>query len=316
MPSTDPRGKHLGLASDVILILPNADDDNNELLPLNSSNLDDSNASSILGDTCIGCSDFLCCFPKSNGFSMTSPSREKLRNNSFSWPSNLFQMNSNSSLESNNSTTCKNNDPNSKSSDECIQVYINGRLVPELAMYEDYTSNRNSVGSEFCLFLHGGALRPHIKILHSLVENKVIHLGCNTIRYVKNDSMNGNDVATCYAESQLFLWNVHDRIVISDIDGTVTRSDASSVMDAILTKNYSNHSEKDDAIGATKSVAHRGICRFFSHIADQNNDIDEGYCVRFVYLTSRPISLMNSTRDLINSLRQEGIGLPQGPIIW
>jgi phosphatidate phosphatase PAH1 len=89
------------------------------------------------------------------------------------------------------------------------------------------------------------------------------------------------------------LWGAHDRVVVSDIDGTMTRSDVIGYIDTVQLRKY--------------DYTHAGICRLYSHLAATHE-------VRFVYLTSRPISMLEPTRAYIEGCRQQGQALPPGPI--
>lgn len=209
-----------------------------------------------------------------------------------------------------------------------VNVYINGRIIPEMTMRFRETKGQ-------CRFLHGNAARPDAALLARLIFNdEVLHSGKNLIRYV-HDSTDHHEKCTRFCEAYIFVWNVRDRIVLTDIDGTVTRSDITSVRDTILTDNY-NYSDnnvkgdtKNSSNHRSSSVAHRGICRLFADLAGSSeteasccNDADvsaqqmRNTCIRFVYLTSRPFSLKRATRNFLNAVKQDGHGLPAGPILW
>ena len=85
------------------------------------------------------------------------------------------------------------------------------------------------------------------------------------------------------------MWDSTDLVVISDIDGTITKSDVIGLL--------SNAVEQYD------SHTHRGICKLYSDLGKLN--------LRFVYLTSRPISLMSFTRKYVVTVSQQEIHLPR-----
>jgi len=90
--------------------------------------------------------------------------------------------------------------------------------------------------------------------------------------------------------SRIFFWNHKVKIVISDVDGTITRSD---VLGHILPR-----------LG--RDWSHEGVTELFTNIRKN------GY--EFLYLTSRAIGMADSTRDYLNSLEQnENYRLPDGP---
>lgn len=83
---------------------------------------------------------------------------------------------------------------------------------------------------------------------------------------------------------RLFLWRHSDRVVISDIDGTITMSD---VRGHLLTR-----------LG--KDWVHEGVCSLYDRIASN------GY--RLLYLTARPATMAGSTSQFIEKIRQQTPG--------
>lgn len=95
--------------------------------------------------------------------------------------------------------------------------------------------------------------------------------------------------ATCNAT--LWYWRHDVPIVISDIDGTITKSD---VMGHLM--NY---------VG--RDWTHQGVAKLYTDISSN------GY--NFLYLTSRSVGQADTTRAYLNSVVQEGYRLPKGPVI-
>ena len=91
-------------------------------------------------------------------------------------------------------------------------------------------------------------------------------------------------------QGKIYLWEEGSKIVVSDIDGTITRSD---VLGHLLPK-----------IG--KDWSHRGICSLYSKI------IENGYQV--LYLTARAIGQVGSTKEYLETLKQGDLLLPDGPV--
>ena len=89
----------------------------------------------------------------------------------------------------------------------------------------------------------------------------------------------------------IYLWDYRTQIVVSDIDGTITRS---NVLGHVLPKVNRDWSQK-------------GVCQLFSKVRDRGYEV--------LYLTSRAIGQASSTRTYLSSLRQERCGLPPGPVI-
>jgi len=183
-----------------------------------------------------------------------------------------------------------------------------------------------------CSFINGPSfLRPHRNVLERLIRERILSPGRNTIRYTFQGKKSH------YVEAYIFLWNASDSIVISDIDGTVTKSDVGGVVDTIIKESY--------------DYAHHGVCRLYqflaathervaaSHLTEEElktfiasriseskpwalpkkqkrmNALKSTSDTRFLYLTSRPISLLESTRKFIYSLKQNEYELPPGPIL-
>ncbi|KAK7468227.1 hypothetical protein BaRGS_00036550 [Batillaria attramentaria] len=91
--------------------------------------------------------------------------------------------------------------------------------------------------------------------------------------------------------SHIYLWNYDDKIVISDIDGTITKSDVLGQILPIIGRDWSQS----------------GVAQLFSRLS--NN----GY--KLVYLSARAIGQSRITKDLLKSIRQGDRVLPDGPLL-
>uniref|UniRef100_A0A8C9W6N3 phosphatidate phosphatase n=1 Tax=Scleropages formosus TaxID=113540 RepID=A0A8C9W6N3_SCLFO len=96
---------------------------------------------------------------------------------------------------------------------------------------------------------------------------------------------------TCRCEGTIYLWNWDDKIVISDIDGTITRSDTLGHILPTLGKDWT----------------HQGIARLY-HLVSQN-----GY--KFVYCSARAIGMADMTRGYLHWVTERGAMLPKGPVL-
>jgi len=92
-------------------------------------------------------------------------------------------------------------------------------------------------------------------------------------------------------KSSIYLWPSSSKIVISDVDGTITRSDVLGQVLPVLGKDWT----------------HEGVTELFSKIKNQ------GY--KIIYLTSRAIGQSTMTKSYLDSLIQEKKTLPPGPLI-
>lgn len=95
--------------------------------------------------------------------------------------------------------------------------------------------------------------------------------------------------ATCTAH--LYLWSHHVPIVISDIDGTITKSDALGHLLNMVGRDWT----------------HLGVAKLYSDI------VANGYNI--FYLTSRSVGQADTTRAYLNGISQDGWKLPKGPVI-
>lgn len=96
--------------------------------------------------------------------------------------------------------------------------------------------------------------------------------------------------ATCTAN--LWLWRYDVPIIISDIDGTITKSDALGHVLNMIGRDWT----------------HLGVAKLYTDIAANGYNI--------LYLTSRSIGQADTTRTYLSGIVQEGgYRLPKGPVI-
>ncbi|CAK6963969.1 phosphatidate phosphatase LPIN1 isoform X1 [Scomber scombrus] len=96
---------------------------------------------------------------------------------------------------------------------------------------------------------------------------------------------------TCRCHGTIYLWSWDDKIVISDIDGTITRSDTLGHILPTLGKDWT----------------HQGIARLY-HKVNQN-----GY--KFMYCSARAIGMADMTRGYLHWVNERGTMLPVGPVL-
>ena len=106
--------------------------------------------------------------------------------------------------------------------------------------------------------------------------------GHNPISFTVNKS-------TCSA--MMYLWKHETPIVISDIDGTITKSDVWGHVYNTLGKDWT----------------HIGVAKLYSDI------VQNGYNI--FYLTSRSVGQADTTRNYLSQIEQDGWKLPKGPVI-
>ena len=100
--------------------------------------------------------------------------------------------------------------------------------------------------------------------------------GANDAEFTVISKMQGRAVIKC----AIHLWNHDDCIVISDVDGTITKSDIMGHAANILGTDWT----------------HKGVADLYTSIEENG--------FKFLYLTSRSISHAPLTRDFLNNVKQ------------
>ena len=95
--------------------------------------------------------------------------------------------------------------------------------------------------------------------------------------------------STCQA--YMYLWRHDAPVIISDIDGTITKSDALGHIMNMVGRDWT----------------HIGVAKLYSDIAANGYNI--------MYLTSRSVGQADTTRAYLNGIQQDGYRLPRGPTI-
>ncbi|KAM6149743.1 phosphatidate phosphatase LPIN1 isoform 1-T1 [Erethizon dorsatum] len=139
----------------------------------------------------------------------------------------------------------------------------------------------------------------HLPLLSNVSYKKTLRLTSEQLKSLK--LKNGpNDVVfsvttqyqgTCRCEGTIYLWDWDDKVIISDIDGTITRSDTLGHILPTLGKDWT----------------HQGIAKLY-HKVSQN-----GY--KFLYCSARAIGMADMTRGYLHWVNERGTVLPQGPLL-
>ena len=129
--------------------------------------------------------------------------------------------------------------------------------------------------------------RHYIKTIRLTSEQ----LKCLDLRYGQNDLEFSIDHGKAIVTAKLYVWRWDVPVVISDIDGTITKSDALGHVLAMIGKDWT----------------HVGVAKLFSEIAKNGYNI--------MYLTARSAGQADSTRSYLRSIQQNGEKLPLGPVI-
>lgn len=130
-----------------------------------------------------------------------------------------------------------------------------------------------------------GETRNYAKTLRLTSDQlKALNLkpGANTMSFTVNKSK---------CEAFMFYWKHDVPIVISDIDGTITKSDALGHVLNMIGRDWT----------------HQGVAKLYTDI------INNGYNI--FYLTSRSVGQADTTRAYLNGVVQDNYRLPKGPVI-
>ncbi|KAM6928219.1 phosphatidate phosphatase LPIN2 [Xenentodon cancila] len=129
--------------------------------------------------------------------------------------------------------------------------------------------------------------RKSLRLTSKQIENLNLREGANKAVFSVTTQYQG----TCRCEATIYLWKWDDRVIISDIDGTITKSDA---LGHILPQ-------------FGKDWTHKGIARLY-HKIHQN-----GY--KFLYCSARAIGMAAITKDYLQWVNDKGTVLPKGPVL-
>uniref|UniRef100_UPI00398E660F phosphatidate phosphatase LPIN2 n=1 Tax=Pristiophorus japonicus TaxID=55135 RepID=UPI00398E660F len=134
---------------------------------------------------------------------------------------------------------------------------------------------------------------------YSIIYKKSLRLSSEQIASLKlkegpNDavfSITTQYQGTCRCEGTIYLWNWDDKVIISDIDGTITKSDALGQILPQLGKDWT----------------HPGIAKLYHKIHEN------GY--KFLYCSARAIGMADMTRGYLHWVNDKGTILPRGPLL-
>jgi len=143
------------------------------------------------------------------------------------------------------------------------------------------TSNEDSdAGSEIKRF------KKTLRLTSERLSELNLKPGSNELEFSVTTAFQGTSRCRCH----IYLWHHADKVVISDIDGTITKSD---VLGHIL-----------PVIG--RDWAQSGVTKLFTKI--NNNSY------KIMYLSARAIGQASITKDYLQSVKQGDVCLPDGPV--
>ncbi|XP_065390135.1 phosphatidate phosphatase LPIN2 isoform X3 [Macaca fascicularis] len=136
---------------------------------------------------------------------------------------------------------------------------------------------------------HGGtpSYKKSLRLSSDQIAKLKLHDGPNDVVFSITTQYQG----TCRCAGTIYLWNWNDKIIISDIDGTITKSDALGQILPQLGKDWT----------------HQGIAKLY-HSINEN-----GY--KFLYCSARAIGMADMTRGYLHWVNDKGTILPRGPLM-
>lgn len=129
--------------------------------------------------------------------------------------------------------------------------------------------------------------KKSLRLSSDQIAKLKLHDGPNDVVFSITTQYQG----TCRCAGTIYLWNWNDKVIISDIDGTITKSDALGQILPQLGKDWT----------------HQGIARLY-HSINEN-----GY--KFLYCSARAIGMADMTRGYLHWVNDKGTILPRGPLM-
>ncbi|RLV96097.1 Phosphatidic acid phosphohydrolase 1 [Spathaspora sp. JA1] len=123
-----------------------------------------------------------------------------------------------------------------------------------------------------------------LRLTSEQLQSMGLQYGENSLKFKSSES-------NAQVTASLYLWKSTTPIVISDIDGTITKSDALGHVLNLIGRDWT----------------HPGVAKLFQDI------FANGYNI--IYLTARSAGQSDSTRQYLKGINQDGIKLPPGPVI-
>jgi phosphatidate phosphatase LPIN len=132
-----------------------------------------------------------------------------------------------------------------------------------------------------------GKFKKTLRLSSDLIKALNLRPGSNEVQFSVTTAYQGTTKCRCH----LYLWKSTDKIVISDIDGTITKSDVLGHILPIIGKDW----------------AQSGVASLFTKI------VNNGYHI--AYLSARSIGHAAVTKDYLKSVNQGDMILPDGPLL-
>ncbi|KAF5301352.1 hypothetical protein FQA39_LY10750 [Lamprigera yunnana] len=129
--------------------------------------------------------------------------------------------------------------------------------------------------------------RKSLRLSSEQIKSLNLRDGMNEVEFSVTTAYQGTTRCKCH----IYKWRWDDKIVISDIDGTITKSDVLGHILPIVGKDW----------------AQSGVAQLFNKIKDN------GY--KLLYLSARAIGQARITREYLKSIKQGDLNMPEGPML-
>jgi phosphatidate phosphatase LPIN len=203
---------------------------------------------------------------------------------------NEIEENNNENIKSENNNSTSSNSPqlNSKKHNNLSpnQNNSNSPLKISSSSFSNNSSGKNSPS----LKSNNKKKIPKYKESHVFTSNQFSLMNLNYGKNVLEFTITSyRGIRTL--KSHLYLWNYNDKILISDLDGTISRSDLIGQLSYLWGGDWS----------------HKNITKLYNDI--YNN----GY--KILYLTARTMCQHKQTKEFLYNINQNNITMPEGPIL-
>uniref|UniRef100_A0A8C2WS67 phosphatidate phosphatase n=1 Tax=Cyclopterus lumpus TaxID=8103 RepID=A0A8C2WS67_CYCLU len=171
-----------------------------------------------------------------------------------------------------------------------LMSFLQKKIDESSSSDEDHRSSNQASGScQSELLVSSGSVcyKKTLRLTSEQLASLQLKEGPNDVVFSVTTQYQG----TCRCHGTIYLWSWDDKIVISDIDGTITRSDTLGHILPTLGKDWT----------------HQGIARLY-HKVSQN-----GY--KFMYCSARAIGMADMTRGYLHWVNERGTMLPIGPVL-
>lgn len=170
-----------------------------------------------------------------------------------------------------------------------IKIFSNDELSPPLTSASDSldVTSIASTSDDILTNTTSSSATNYVKTLR-LTSDQLKFLD---LKQGENDLCFSVDKGKAFITSKLYLWKSNVPVVISDIDGTITKSDALGHVLTILGRDWT----------------HPGVAKLFTDIKRNGYNI--------MYLTARSVGQADSTRSYLRNIEQDGDSLPYGPVL-